>query len=93
MQLKKIRTKSGKKNEIKCWGTKLKEKNKPRKWLKKETIKRMNIISDIYQMESDEAEKNLKKKIRNKKKPIKRKIIIEFFLHYFFYQNNTTFTF
>ena len=53
----------------------------------------MNIISDIYQMESDEAEKNLKKKIRNKKKPIKRKIIIEFFLHYFFYQNNTTFTF
>jgi hypothetical protein len=44
----------------------------------------MNIISDIYQMKSDEAEKNLKKKICNKEKPIKRKIIIEFFLHYFF---------
>jgi hypothetical protein len=36
-------------------------------------------------MKSDEAEKNLKKKICNKEKPIKRKIIIEFFLHYFFF--------
>jgi uncharacterized membrane protein YvbJ len=35
-------------------------------------------------MESDEAEKNLKKKICNKEKPIKRKIIIEFFSIIFF---------
>jgi len=45
----------------------------------------MNIISDIYQMKSDEAEKNLKKKICNKEKPIKRKIIIEFFSPLFFF--------
>jgi uncharacterized membrane protein YvbJ len=44
----------------------------------------MNIIFDIYQMGSDEAEKNLKKKICNKEKPIKRKIIIEFFSIIFF---------
>jgi hypothetical protein len=72
---------------------KIERKKQTKKMIKKTTINRMNIISDIYQMESDEAEKNLKKKIHNKKKPIKRKIIIEFFLHYFFYQNNTTFTF
>jgi len=52
----------------------------------------MSSLSDIKknQMKRDEAEK----KIQNKEKPIKTKrIIIEFLLHYFFYQNNIIFTF
>ena len=63
---------------------------------KKTIIKRISIIYDIYkkqnQMETDETKK-IKKRVLNKERLVKKNIIIEFFLHYFFYQNNIIFTF
>jgi len=54
---------------------------------KKTIIKRISIISDIYkkqnQMKTDETKK-IKKRVLNKERLVKKNIIIEFFLHYFF---------
>jgi hypothetical protein len=59
---------------------KIKRKKQTKKRIKK-TIKRMSIISDIKtkqnQMKNDEIEKkNNLKRIQNKKRPIKRKMIV-----------------
>jgi hypothetical protein len=60
--MKRIKTKTKYKiNEIKCWETKLKKINKPRKRFKKIAIKRMSIF-DIKikwnKIKKDEIERN-----------------------------------
>jgi hypothetical protein len=59
--------------------------------IKKTTIKKISYLKKSKEKEWDE--KKNKKKLKQIKTIKGNIIIVEFLLHYFFYQNNTIFTF